>query len=188
MEKTLSCFIFFSLIAYNILFAKAQTNPVNLIDFTCKQTPDYNLCASTLNSDPRSRSAKDMKALATILVDHVNDKASSTRLHIATLFMDPKTDSNTKLYLDQCVTRYDKILSYWIPNAKTSMANDDYSKAQEYIDALPTTIELCERNFEFLGHVKSPITNDSKAMDDIAKVAIAVVTYKMMHPAPPSMN
>ncbi|XP_074283949.1 putative invertase inhibitor [Silene latifolia] len=126
-----------------------------------------------------------MKALATILVDHVNDKARSTRLHIATLANDPKTDAKTKQYLQQCVGLYDQILGHWIPAAKAKMADNDYSSAQDYIDVVPSNVEMCERNFDWSGHVKSPITPDSKAIDDLAKVAIAIVKYKTTHPAPP---
>ncbi|XP_074283954.1 cell wall / vacuolar inhibitor of fructosidase 1-like [Silene latifolia] len=184
MEKILSWVIFFCLIAYINIFTEAQTNAVNLIDFTCKQTPDYNLCVSTLKSDPRTPSAKDVKALATILVDQVHRKAILTQGHTRALSKDPIFDSKTKEFLTRCTIRYGHILN-WIVSAKLSMAANDYSKAQDYIKALPTHIELCEREFESLAHVKSPITDVSKAMDDIAKVAVAVVTYKYMHPAPP---
>ncbi|XP_074283950.1 cell wall / vacuolar inhibitor of fructosidase 1-like [Silene latifolia] len=185
MEKTLTCVVFLCLIAYNIIFTKAQTKAVNLIDFTCKQAPDYNICASILNSDPRSRSAQDMKALATILMDHVNDKARSTQHHIETLFNDPKTDSKTKINLRYCIGSYGMIVGTWIQAAKAKIANNEYSRAKDYIYSIRLSVEMCERNFAWLGHIKSPITDDSKAVDDIAIAVNGVVTYKITHPSPP---
>ncbi|KAI5349174.1 hypothetical protein L3X38_002061 [Prunus dulcis] len=46
-----------------------------LIDKTCKQTPNYDVCVSTINSDPRSTGA-DVKGLGLIMVDAVKDKAT----------------------------------------------------------------------------------------------------------------
>lgn len=42
----------------------------NIVDKTCKQTPDYTLCLSLLRSDPRSSSA-DTVGLVLILVDKI---------------------------------------------------------------------------------------------------------------------
>ena len=42
----------------------------DIVDKTCKQTPDYSLCLSLLRSDPRSSSA-DTVGLGLILVDKI---------------------------------------------------------------------------------------------------------------------
>lgn len=42
----------------------------DIVDGTCKRTPDYTLCVSLLRSDPRSSSA-DIAGLAIILVDQI---------------------------------------------------------------------------------------------------------------------
>ena len=42
----------------------------SIIEPTCKETPDFNLCVSLLNSDPRGSSA-DTSGLALILIDKI---------------------------------------------------------------------------------------------------------------------
>ncbi|CAL1397474.1 unnamed protein product [Linum trigynum] len=68
---TFNAFLLFSSTA-------AASIPTNLIKQTCNQTPDYNLCASTLTDDPRGPNAGDVPTHALIMIDSVKAKATST--------------------------------------------------------------------------------------------------------------
>nr|XP_011461722.1 PREDICTED: uncharacterized protein LOC105350666 [Fragaria vesca subsp. vesca] len=60
-----------------IVFLPISHCRADLIDQTCKQTPNYNLCVSSLKSNPRS-SATDVKGLAIIMVEVLKSKANET--------------------------------------------------------------------------------------------------------------
>lgn len=53
-----------------IMMVMAMVSEANMIEQTCKETPDFNLCVSLLDSDPRGSSA-DTSGLALILVDKI---------------------------------------------------------------------------------------------------------------------
>jgi len=55
----------------------------------------------------------------------------------------------------------------------------DYSFARDSVASVPTNVELWERSFQ--GPVQSPIHEDSNSMDDLSKVAYAVVLYLYLH-------
>ncbi|KAM0965822.1 hypothetical protein FF1_021775 [Malus domestica] len=58
----------------------------NLIDQTCQQTPNYDLCVSSLQSDPR-RADADVKGLGIIMVDVVKARVTETLNLINELLM-----------------------------------------------------------------------------------------------------
>ncbi|KAJ8445307.1 hypothetical protein Cgig2_024513 [Carnegiea gigantea] len=172
MERTLP-FIVLYIAAHLVVLAHAQN--ATIIDQACKQTPNYDLCVSTLNSDPQTRWAKDIRDLATILVLHVKDKATQTRDHIAGLLKDPSMDPQRKQLLSQCMDRYNTIVMNWLRETLEGLSNKDYSFARDSMGSVPTNVELCERSFE--GPVKSPISEDSKAMDDLSKMLMEELDY-----------
>ncbi|KAJ8440968.1 hypothetical protein Cgig2_019997 [Carnegiea gigantea] len=144
-----------------------------------QQTPNYDLCVSTLNSDPQTRWAKDIRGLTTILVLHLKDKATQTRDHIAWFLKDPFMDQQRKQLLSQCMDRYNTIVMTWLRETLEGLSNKDYGFARESMGTVPTNVELCERSFQ--GPVQSPISEDSKTMDDLSKVAYAIVLYLYLY-------
>ncbi|KAL6190816.1 hypothetical protein ACLB2K_037210 [Fragaria x ananassa] len=62
-----------------IVFLPITHCRADLIDQTCKQTPNYNLCVSSLKSNPRSSATDtDVKGLAIITVEVLKSKANDT--------------------------------------------------------------------------------------------------------------
>lgn len=53
-----------------IMMVMVMVSEASMIEQTCKETPDFNLCVSLLDSDPRGSSA-DTSGLALILVDKI---------------------------------------------------------------------------------------------------------------------
>lgn len=48
----------------------------NLVETTCKNTPNYELCVKTFSLDKRSQTSKDITTLALIMVDAIKSKAN----------------------------------------------------------------------------------------------------------------
>lgn len=48
----------------------------NLVETTCKKTPNYELCVKTLSLDKRSETTRDITTLALIMVDAIKFKAN----------------------------------------------------------------------------------------------------------------
>ena len=76
-----------------------HVSTADLVDNTCKQTPNSDLCVSTLH--PRSSTA-DVAGLAIIMVDTIKTKATATLAQINTL-LGSNPDPKTKNGLDGCL-------------------------------------------------------------------------------------
>ncbi|XP_021740033.1 cell wall / vacuolar inhibitor of fructosidase 1-like [Chenopodium quinoa] len=184
MEGSCKALIIVSIVAHLIVVANGENATlILLINQTCKQTNNYDLCVTTLNSDPKTGNAKDMRDLATIMVSHVDDEASKTRDHISGLLKNRTIDKPTKKLLKACIDRYNIIIINWLKEVREGLSYRDYGFARDSMAAVPTNVELCERSFE--APIKSPISADSKAMDDLSNVAYDIVFYMFTHPSPP---
>ena len=179
MERSIP-FIVFYFVAHLVILVHAQN--ATLVNQTCKKTPNYYLCVSTLKSDPRTRLAKDIRGLATIFALHVMEKATQTRNHIAGLLKDPSIDRKRKQLLGECMEIYNAIIMNWLSETLEGLLDKDYGLARDSMAAVPTNIESCEKSFR--RPIQSPISKDSRITADLSKVAFAIVLYTYLHPPP----
>ncbi|ESQ30791.1 hypothetical protein EUTSA_v10011825mg [Eutrema salsugineum] len=139
----------------------------NMIEQTCKETPDFNLCVSLLDSDPRGSSA-DTSGLALILVDKIKGLATKTLNEINGLY---KRRPELKHALDECSRRYKTILNADVPEAIEAISKGVPKFGEDGVIDAGVEASVCERGF--IG--KSPLTNLTKSMQRISNVARAIV-------------
>ena len=138
----------------------------NLIAQTCRKTPNYKLCVSSLQSDPRSESA-DVRGLALVMVDVVKATATTALNRINVLLKEtPKDDS-----LKDCADRYDSILQDDVKVANEAITKGDPKFAEESMNDAGGEAEDCENDFKG----RSPLTHLNKDVTDVADVAAAIV-------------
>ncbi|PON93147.1 Pectinesterase inhibitor domain containing protein [Trema orientale] len=142
---------------------------LDLIQKTCKQTPNYDLCVSSLQSDPRSSNA-DVRGLALIMVDVLTAKARETLNHIHELLeQSPKPDQ--KQPLSCCNNYYEAILEGDVPEAIEALTKGNYKFAEQGSDDAAIEAELCEKKF---ASGTSPLTDMNKVVHDVAAVTAAM--------------
>ncbi|XP_010479199.1 PREDICTED: cell wall / vacuolar inhibitor of fructosidase 1-like [Camelina sativa] len=139
----------------------------SMIDQTCKQTPDFNLCVSLLNSDPRGSSA-DISGLALILIDKIKVLATKTLNEINGLY---KKRPELKQALDQCSRRYKTILNADVPEAIEAISKGVPKFGEDGVIDAGVEASVCEEGFQG----KSPLTSLTKSMQNISSVTRAVV-------------
>ncbi|CAH2053495.1 unnamed protein product, partial [Thlaspi arvense] len=139
----------------------------DIIDKTCKQTPDYTLCVSLLRSDPRSSSA-DVVGLGLILVDKIKALGTETLGQINVAY---KTKPMLKRALDECNGRYKTIVDVDVNTAIVAIKGNPKFAEGAIVDA-SVEASVCERGFP---KGQSPVTGLTQRMDKICDVTRAIV-------------
>ncbi|OAY56159.1 cell wall / vacuolar inhibitor of fructosidase 1 [Manihot esculenta] len=157
-------FIFLGFLITQLSFVQSDAN---IIAQTCKQTPYYNLCVSSLSSDPASSRA-DVRGLALIMINMVKAKATISVQLINQLF---KKSPRLKNPLSFCAESYSAILSADIPEALEALQKGVPKFAQNGANDAANEANLCEANF----HGKSPLTKFNKIVHDTSVIASAII-------------
>ncbi|KAM1066321.1 hypothetical protein ACFX2H_021493 [Malus domestica] len=137
----------------------------NLIDQTCKKTPNYNLWVSSLKSNLRSTKA-DMAGLGFITVDMAKAKATDTANRINELLKQSPNDQTLK----SCATFYHTILVADIPEASQGFKLGNPKFAEQGMNDAAGAAEACEK--EFSG--KSPLTDKNKVFHDLSSITATI--------------
>jgi pectinesterase inhibitor-like protein len=140
----------------------------DLIDSACKGTPNYQLCVSTLRSNPKSHSA-DITGLSLIMVDAVKDKATSALQIISKL---EKLHPQKKNAFRDCRFRYSVVQKYNVGEAVEALTKGDQKFAVDGMSDAAIEAQICEENFK---PSPSPMTKMNKAVQDLSLVAAAII-------------
>ncbi|KAI5650946.1 hypothetical protein M9H77_36951 [Catharanthus roseus] len=152
----------------SIQLESSSSSSSDLVNNTCKNTPNYQLCISTLRSDPRSSTA-DVSGLGLIVVDAVKGKATSTLNTIKNL---KKSKPQYKHQLDECSRFYDAILNADVPEAIEALTKGDPKFAENGMADTALEVQLCQNGFK---GSKSPIANENTAVYNLSIVARAII-------------
>ncbi|CAE5967584.1 unnamed protein product [Arabidopsis arenosa] len=139
----------------------------NIVDKTCKQTPDYTLCLSLLRSDPRSSSA-DTVGLALILVDKIKALGTETLGQINDAY---KTKPMLKKPLDECSLRYKTIVDVDVHTAIIAVKGNPKFAEGAVVDA-GVEASICEGGFT---KGQSTLTSLTQRMEKICDVTRAII-------------
>lgn len=154
---------------FSFTFFSVTNSDKSLIETTCKHTPSFDLCVSTLKSDPRSSSA-DVAGLAHIAADNVNAKATATLNQIQVLLKTAK-DPNLHKALQRCVDTYNTIIKADIPVAIEAIVKGDPKFAVDSATDAAIEAQECEKSF-----AKSPISYSNKAVHDLCIVLHSIAS------------
>ncbi|KAF5738778.1 putative Pectinesterase inhibitor [Tripterygium wilfordii] len=166
MVRTLISLHLILLVLSTIPLTFSQITPLSIVDQTCKHTPYYNLCVSTLNADRRSATA-DVAGLALIMVDAIKAKATRTQGTIGRLLRSKPT---LKKPLSSCANAYNIILTVTIPEAYQALPGNP-KFAEDGANGCATEANSCEQ--EFKG--RSPLTAMNKDVADTSAVAVGII-------------
>ncbi|OIW20496.1 hypothetical protein TanjilG_13562 [Lupinus angustifolius] len=152
-----------------ILCTVVISTNANLIEETCKKTPNHDLCVHHLQADPHSSDA-DVTGLALIMVNVIKTKANTSLTKIHQL-LQGNPQPGQKEALNSCSGRYNAILVADVPQAIAALKKGDPKFAVNSANDAAIEATSCEKSFSG----KSPLTNDNNSMNDVAAVTAAIV-------------
>lgn len=144
-------------------------NDERLIESTCRKTPSFGLCVSSLKSDPKSSKA-DVPGLGLIMVNIVKAKATTTLNRIRAL-QKGRWGAAQKRALVSCGGNYDAILKGDVPEAIEALTKGDYKFAEQGANDAANEATTCEREFTA---GTSPLTALNKNVHDVSAIAAAI--------------
>jgi len=143
-------------------------NNVDLIQQTCKKTPNYALCIEYLNADPKAPTA-DVNGLAQIMVNVMKTKANDGLNKIHQLIAGGPPGQQAAL--KSCAEEYNTIVVYNVPNAISALQKGDPKFAEEAANDAANEANDCERGFSG----NSPLTTENNVMHDASVITSAIV-------------
>ncbi|MED6169961.1 hypothetical protein PIB30_026008 [Stylosanthes scabra] len=141
-------------------------NDENLIESTCRRTPNYNVCIQSLKSNPASLGA-DIRGLAQIMVKVMASKANDAINIIHQL----QRGSGPSSGLTSCAGKYNAILVGDIPQATQALQGGNPKFAESAANDAANEATFCENGFGG----RSPLTTQNNAMRDVSVVTAAIV-------------
>ncbi|KAI3459199.1 hypothetical protein Pfo_015862 [Paulownia fortunei] len=158
-----------------LIFMNLHANAISeqkdqkLMETTCKNTPNYQLCITTLRASRGSATA-DVAGLGLIMVGAVKAKTKQALSAINKL----SKSGNPKLSqaLQQCTDAYNAVLKADVPEAVEALTKGDPKFAENGMADAAVEADSCEGGFE---GAKSPLSGVNKAVRDLAVVARAII-------------
>ncbi|MCD7464215.1 hypothetical protein HAX54_052306 [Datura stramonium] len=153
-----------------------NNNNNNLIHATCKATPNYSLCVTTLQSDPRSyHEAKGgddvMTTLSLIMVDAVKSKSIKIMERVKEL---EKSNPELRVPLSQCYVAYNAVLRADVSVAVEALKRGVPKFAENGMDDVDIEAETCEYSFNY-EKLASPISDMNRDIIELSKVAKSII-------------
>ncbi|MFS8004133.1 putative pectinesterase inhibitor domain, Cell wall/vacuolar inhibitor of fructosidase [Helianthus anomalus] len=141
-----------------------------LIETTCKATPSYNLCMSTLLTNPKSSSG-DISDLGLIMVGATKAKATRAIQQIKSIY---KSRPELRHALNECAKMYVAVVRADVPSAIQALDGGQPKFAEDGMADTAVEAQACERSFSDRGQ-KSPLTKMNKDIENVANVARAII-------------
>ncbi|KAF8039306.1 hypothetical protein BT93_B1748 [Corymbia citriodora subsp. variegata] len=152
----------------------ATQKMADLIEQTCRLTPFYDLCLSSLKSDPTSGAA-DLRGLARIMAGSVLAGASRTLDQIQQL-LGQAHDPAAERPLADCAELYIPVVKYTLPQALDALSKGHLGFAVYGLSDAGKEAEDCEKNFSGQGGGGgSPVTEGNKLVRNLVDVALAII-------------
>lgn len=131
-------FLFFFLLHLTLLpISRCLNNKQDdLLHKTCKLTNHYNLCLSTLNSNPKSKNATNVQGLAQITLELALTEANNTLWFVGGLFSKTSDPMLFRLF-GTCIEEYKDAVTSHIPQAIHALNSSNYGASKQgLIDAV----------------------------------------------------
>ncbi|KAK9079560.1 hypothetical protein SSX86_001232 [Deinandra increscens subsp. villosa] len=141
-----------------------------LIETTCRATPSYNLCMSTLLTNPKSSTA-DLTDLGLIMVGATKAKATRAIQQIKSIY---RSHPELRRSLTECGQMYIAVVRADVPSAVQALDGGQPKFAEDGMADTAVEAQACERSFTERGE-KSPLTKVNRDIESVANVARAII-------------
>ncbi|EEF43119.1 cell wall / vacuolar inhibitor of fructosidase 1 [Ricinus communis] len=143
----------------------------DLINRTCKKTPYYDLCVSSLQSNSQASSA-DVKGLASTMANITLSNATHT-LYYSQEIIDQNTNPELERALTYCAEVYIPIVDYILPQAIDGVRNGHFGFFKYGILDAEEKVQACDKKIP--DSVKLPLTEMNRVMQNLCNVSVALI-------------
>ncbi|KAK6930309.1 Pectinesterase inhibitor domain [Dillenia turbinata] len=153
----------------------AQSSPTpneDLVEKTCKYTPSYDLCVSTIRADPRGASAQGPSALAMIVNDAALAKGNETLNFIVDL-QKQKPDPPSIKPLQNCLGLVNEVVAFYIPEITIFLHNNTPKYAVFTASKATDNVNTCQLGFQ--DPSKSPIADRTQINQTLRTKGLAIL-------------
>ncbi|KAE9608699.1 hypothetical protein Lal_00020858 [Lupinus albus] len=146
-----------------------------LIKKTCKNTKYYNLCFSSLKSDPSSPNA-DPKGLAVIMVGIGMTNATSTSSYLSSKSLVQTNNTTLNSVLKECADKYN-YAGDALQASVQDLANEEYDYAYLHIIAAKDYPNACHNAFKRYHGLVYPteLASRENGLKHICEVAMGII-------------
>lgn len=125
-------------------FPQAPQNDQDLVSFACNHTLYPEICISSLKSDPRTKTASDLKAIASIALDQTATQATQTESYIDELLEKShgsygQTNGRS---LEDCQEEYSEAVED-LREATAALNHGKYDDVNELVSGAMTDCQTC---------------------------------------------
>ncbi|XP_050372581.1 cell wall / vacuolar inhibitor of fructosidase 1 [Argentina anserina] len=171
MNYSIQTLLLLVLVFLTVQTQSQSTESSDLISKTCKKTPYYDICLSSLQSSPQS-SNSDTAGLAHIIADLVLSNATDTLDYIHGL-LKQSPEADIQKPLANCAELYIPVVKYTLPESIDALSNGHYGFANYGISDAAKEAQACEKGFS--GTTKSPLTDRNTLVSCLSQVAVAII-------------
>ncbi|PIN17749.1 hypothetical protein CDL12_09594 [Handroanthus impetiginosus] len=140
-----------------------------LIESTCRNTANYQLCISTLLANPKSATA-DVAGLGLIIVDAVKAKTEEALSAIEEM---KGLHPEQRYALERCTAAYKAVLIADIPESVAALTKGVPKFADFGMSDAAWEAEICEGSFERVA--ETPLSGVNKDLRELAEVAKGII-------------
>lgn len=160
-----------------ICFAFTSTSKEDLVSTTCKKTLYFNLCISSLRSDPRSESS-GLDGLAVIALNLSIGKGVDMLSYINYLKSELASNGSPLMssYLGDCLAVYSDAVQN-LQDSVQALNDKSFDTLRSLVSAAMTDSETCEDGFkEMMGSISSPLSEQNKYFSRLCSNFLAITT------------
>lgn len=170
----LGCFPFTSVSSRLLVHGNAAEE--DLVSATCKKTLYFQLCLSSLRSDPKSQTS-DLRGLASIALNLTIANGVSTLSYISNLKSEASYNGSQSVssYLSDCRDVYSDAIQN-LQDSVQALNDKSYDTLQSLVSAAMTDSETCEDGFKEMKGLSSPLTEQNQYFSRLCSNFLAINT------------
>ncbi|PON36863.1 Pectinesterase inhibitor domain containing protein [Trema orientale] len=171
------CFCLFPLTNY--ASSRLLSVDEDLVSSTCKKTLYFQLCVSSLRSDPQSQTS-DLRGLATIALNLSTANGVDTLSYISALKSEASYNNGSQLQsilgcLSDCIDVYSDAIQN-LQDSVPALNDKSYDTLQSLVSAAMTDSETCEDGFKEIKGSSSPLTEQNEYFSRLCSNFLAITT------------
>ena len=148
----------------------------DLVSSTCKKTLYFQVCVSSLRSNPQSQTS-DLRGLAVISLNLSIANGVNTLSYISHLKSEAAYNGSQSMlgYLSDCIDVYSDAIQN-LQDSVQALNDKSYDTLQSLVSAAMTDSETCEDGFKEMKGSSSPLTEQNQYFSQLCSNFLAITT------------
>ncbi|XP_050215478.1 putative invertase inhibitor [Mercurialis annua] len=144
----------------------------DLISTACSHTLYYEICISSLNSDPRTKTA-DLQELANVALNLTISYGQETLAHITDLKSTARGNDTVSSCLGDCMEVFSDAVEE-LNEAIDALRIKSLENVKTFVSAAMTDSDTCDEGFKEIGFV-SPVSDKTLYFSKLCSIFLAIV-------------